>query len=152
MFLLACHGGAASTPDGGGGTGSDGGGETPASGWSHETLINHPPSFIDYDLSASAVGINASGIAVALWREQPMPSGMSLLWANVYRAGVWGTPLAIADPGSSEGAVSVLPNGDGVGGQAALANGSPSPDPRVNPDGPVQAVARSEGKIGQAPT
>lgn len=114
MFLLACHGGAASTPDGGGGTGSDGGGGTPASGWSHETLINHPPSFIDYDLSASAVGINASGIAVALWREQPMPSGMNLLWANVYRAGVWGAPLAIADPGSSEGAVSVLPNGDAM--------------------------------------
>ncbi len=112
-LLLACHGGPSGKSDAGGGGGDDSGGGTGASGWGSGTMISDARSFLDYGLSASVVDVNESGVAVALWVEGTA-SGMVRLWGNVYRAGVWSGPTALGDPGSGDGSVSVMPNGDAM--------------------------------------
>ena len=85
-----------------------------ATGWGSAVRISNARSFLDFDLFASAVDVNETGVAVALWQEESTSSGVDRLWANVYRAGAWGTPTAVGDPGSLEGSVSVMPNGDAI--------------------------------------
>lgn len=114
LLLLACHGGSGGGRDAGGGAGDDGSGGTAASGWGSGTMISDARNFFDYELFAGAVAVNDSGVAVALWGERITATDMSRLWGNVYRAGVWSVPIALGDPGSGDGSVSVLPNGDAM--------------------------------------
>jgi hypothetical protein len=117
LLLLACHGGAAGKSDAGGG-GGDGGGDdgrgAGATGWGSGTMISDARSFLDYELFAGAVDVNDSGVAVALWGENIIASRMNRLWGSVYRAGAWSAPTALGDPGSGDGSVSVMPNGDAM--------------------------------------
>lgn len=77
-------------------------------------MISDARSFLDYELFADAVDVNESGVAVALWGENITASRMHRLWGNVYRAGAWSTPTVLGDPGSGDGSVSVMPNGDAM--------------------------------------
>lgn len=84
-----------------------------AASWGNASRISDARSSIEYELYASAVDVNKKGSAMALWIEENKPSGIQRLWSSWYRAG-WSTPTPVAESGSKDGAVSVLPDGDAI--------------------------------------
>jgi hypothetical protein len=81
--------------------------------WSSASRISDARSSIEYELYATAVAVNRKGTAMALWVEEDKSSGIERLWSSCYRGG-WSVPSAVAEIGSKDGAVSVLPDGDAI--------------------------------------
>lgn len=81
--------------------------------WGSASRISDARSSIEFELYASAVDVSEKGTAMALWIEEDKSSGIERLWSSWYRGG-WSVPNTVAETGSKDGAVSMLPDGDAI--------------------------------------